>query len=80
MILVASTASAIIRVAWTSIAATVLVSLLFSGGVVGLIRASELRRESRGPAATACTAAATLALLICLAAVAYGVILVGQKS
>ena len=48
--------------------------------MVGLIRAGELRRESRGSAAAAYTAAATIALLICLAAVVYGVILVGQKS
>jgi len=80
MIVLASTASDLIHVAWSSVVATVAVSILFSCGVVGLIRAGELRRESRGPAATAYTAAATIALLICLAAVVYGVILVGQKS
>jgi hypothetical protein len=80
MIVLASTASDIIRVVWTSIVATVAISILFSGGVVGLIRASELRRESRGSIATAYTVAATAALLVCVAAVVYGVILVGQKS
>jgi hypothetical protein len=80
MILLASTASDLIRVVWSSILASVVVSILFSGAVVGLIRAGELRRENRGSVAAVCTAAATVALLICLAAVVYGVILVGQKS
>lgn len=80
MILLASTASDIIRVAWSSVLATLGVSILFSAGVVGLIRAGELRRESRASTAAAYTLAATVALLICVAAVVYGVILVGQKS
>jgi hypothetical protein len=80
MIVLASTASDIIRVAWSSVVATLGVSILFSGGVVGLIRAGELRRESRDSAAAVYTAAATVALLICVGAVVYGVILVGQKS
>jgi hypothetical protein len=80
MMLFGSTASELIRVVWSSILASVVVSILFASAVVGLIRASELRRASRGPAAAACTAAATVALLICLGAVVYGLILVGQKN
>jgi hypothetical protein len=76
----ASTASDLIRVVWSSILASVVVSVLFSGAVVWLIRASELRRASRGSAAAIYTAAATVALLICLGAAVYGLILVGQKS
>lgn len=79
MLLAASTASSILRVVWTSILASVAVSVLFAGAVVGLIRAGELRRSARGSAAAAYTAAALVALTICLAAVAYGVVLVGQK-
>jgi hypothetical protein len=80
MLLASSTAANILRVAWTSILASVAVSVLFSGAVVGLIRAGELRRSDRGSAAAAYTAAALVALLVCLAAVAYGIVLVGQKS
>ena len=79
-VLASSTVSEIVRVVWSSVLVSVLVSALFSGGVVGLIRASELRRASRGGAAAAYTAAALVALAICLAAVVYGLILVGQKS
>jgi hypothetical protein len=78
--LAASTASDIVRVVWSSVVASVVVSILFSGAVVGLIRASELRRDNHGSAAAAYTVAALVALLICLAAVVYGLILVGQKS
>lgn len=79
MLLAAGTAANILRVVWTSILASVAVSVLFSGGVVGLIRAGELRRSDRAAAAAAYTAAALVALLVCLAAVAYGIVLVGQK-
>lgn len=79
-LLASSTLGEIVRVVWSSVLASVLVSVLFAGAVVGLIRASELRRASRGGAAAAYTAAAVVALAICLAAVAYGLILVGQKS
>jgi hypothetical protein len=76
----AGTAAELLRVVWSSLLASVVVSVLFSGAVVGLIRASELRRTSRAGAAAACTAAALIALAICLGAVAYGIVLVSQKS
>lgn len=80
MLLASGTAADLLRVVWSSIAASVVVSVLFSGAVVGLIRSSELRRTRRGGAATAYAAAAIVALALCLAAVVYGVILVSQKS
>ena len=79
-LLAASTGTDIVRVVWTSLLASVVVSVLFAGGVTGLIIGGDLRRSNRGVAAAACTAAALVALAICFAAVVYGVILVGQKS
>jgi hypothetical protein len=79
-LLAAGTAGDLLRVVWSSVLATVAVSILFSGAVVGLIRASELRRTHRRPAAAVYTAAALAALIVCLAAVVYGIILVGRKS
>jgi hypothetical protein len=78
-LLAASTVGSIVRVAWSSLLASVLVAVLFAAAVTGLIIGGELRRSNRA-AAVACTAAALVALAICLAAVAYGVIMVGQKS
>jgi hypothetical protein len=74
------TAGDLLRVVWSSILASVVVSVLFAGAVVGLIRAGELRRGSRGATASAYTAAAVVALAFCVAAVVYGIILVSQKS
>ena len=79
-LLASSTVGSIARVAWSSLLASVLVAVLFAGAVTGLIIGGELRRSNRAAAAAACTAAALVALAICVAAVAYGVILVGQKS
>jgi hypothetical protein len=70
----------IFRVIYTSILASVVVSGMFSFAVVGLIRASELRRSDRDAVAAAYTAAAIVALAVCVAAGVYGIILVGQKS
>jgi uncharacterized membrane protein YidH (DUF202 family) len=78
--LAASPAAEIVRVIWSSILASVVVAGMFSAAVVGLIRASELRRASRGRTAAAYTAAGILALTVCVVAVVYGLILVGQKS
>ncbi|HWD68903.1 MAG TPA: hypothetical protein VG293_01840 [Solirubrobacteraceae bacterium] len=76
----AGTAADLLRVVWSSIVASVVVSVAFSGAVVGLIRAGELRRTSRAGMAAAYTAGAIVALALCLVAVVYGVILVSQKS
>ena len=79
-LLAAGTFSEIVRVVWSSILASVLVACAFAGGIVGLMRAAELRRADRGAAAAVYTIAALVALAVCMAAVVYGVILVGQKS
>lgn len=79
-LLASSTVGEIVRVVWSSMLASVLISVLFTGAVTGLIRAGELRRSNRGGAAAVYTAAALMALAVCLAAVVYGLILVGQKS
>lgn len=76
---VASTLSSIVRVVWSSVLASVVVACVFSFAVVAIIRGAELRRVGRGSLATAYTAAAIAALGVCLGAVVYGVILVGQK-
>lgn len=79
-VIAAGTAGQIIRVVWSSILASVGVAVVFSVAIVGLIRASELRRAGREGVASAYTAVAVAALLVCAGAVVYGVVLVGQKS
>jgi len=65
---------------WVSLVAGVGVTGVFSIVVVGTTRSGELRREGRGGAATVYGVLATIAGLVCLAAVAYGVYLVTKKS
>lgn len=79
-LLASSTVGEIVRVVWSSMLASVLIAVLFTAAVTGLIRAGELRRSNRAGAAAVYTAGALVALAICVAAVAYGLILVGQKS
>jgi hypothetical protein len=78
--LASSSAADIVRVVWSSILASVAVSVVFSVAIVGLMRASELRRSSRGGTAAAYTVVATCALLVCVAGVVYSLILVGEKN
>jgi hypothetical protein len=80
VLLASSTAGSIVRVVWTSLLSSVVVAVLFAGAVTALVLSGELRRSNRGGAAAACTAAAMVALAICIGAVVYGLILLGQKS
>jgi hypothetical protein len=73
-------ASAIVKVVYSSILATVGVSVVFALAVAGFGRSSEMRRSGREAGAAAYRALAICCLALCGAAVIYGVILVGQKN
>lgn len=72
--------SIIVRVVWTSLAASVLVSLTFALGIFGLVRSSEMRAERRGAAASGYAALAICALGCFGASVILGILLVTQKG
>lgn len=72
-------ASALVRVIYSSILASAVVTVAFSLALLGLVRGADLRRANRTAPAMACTLAALLALILCGAAVVYGLVLVGQK-
>ena len=76
---IASELSQIVKVAYSSILATVGLSVLFALAVASFARASDMRRagEADPPAPTGWL---PFRLVLCLAALVYGVILVGQKS
>ena len=67
------------QAAWTSIAAASGVTLAFSLLVVGAARSSERGRAGKPAAAGAYGALAAVALLVCLAAVALGIIVMTTK-
>jgi hypothetical protein len=77
---VATAAAQILKVAYTSVFATVGVSVVFAFAVLGLSRGGEMRRAGRQGAAGAYRAVAVCAFTLCAAAASYAVILVGQKS
>jgi uncharacterized membrane protein YidH (DUF202 family) len=72
--------AAILRVLWTSVVASMVVTIAFSLGILGLVRWSEVRSDGRRAEASAYALLAALALVAFVAAVVYGLILLTQKS
>jgi hypothetical protein len=67
------------QAAWTSIVAAVAVTIAFSLLVLGAARSSEQGRAGHRVAAGAYGLLATIALAVCLAAVALGIIVMTTK-
>ena len=76
----ALTAGTLINVVLSAVAAGIGVTVAFSTVIYCVDRASELRRDHRGGAAVALTAAGVVALAACVALVVYGLILVTSKK
>jgi hypothetical protein len=68
------------RVAYSSVLVTVGLCVAFALAVAGFGRVSEMQRAGRATAANAYRAVSVCCLVLCAAAVVYGLILVGQKS
>jgi hypothetical protein len=64
----------------SALAAGLGVTVAFSTVIYCADRASELRRDQRGGAAAALTAAGLVALAACVALVVYGLVLVTSKG
>lgn len=76
----ALTAGTLVKVVISALAAGIGVTVAFSTVIYCADRASELRRDHRGSAAAALTAAGVVALAACVALVVYGLILVTSKG
>jgi hypothetical protein len=70
----------LVNVVVSSLVAGIGVTVAFSTVIYCADRASELRRDQRGGAAAALTAAGVVALAACVALVAYGLVLVTSKK
>jgi len=70
---------ALFTVLWSSLLAGVGVTVLFSFVILGWSRAAEARRDGQGGEATAFMALAVVALLVFVAAVAFGVTIMLRK-
>lgn len=80
MMLAAIASNALLKMLYSSLAAGVGVSLIFSIAIYAAIRSGEMRRDNRANAAAAYAALAGCGLMLSAAIVVYGLILVAHKS
>jgi hypothetical protein len=73
-------ASALLKMIYSSLIASVAVALVFSIAVYGAVRSGDMRRAGRPSAATAYATLAGCGLLLSIAIVIYGLILVAHKT
>ena len=71
---------ALLKVVWASLAGTVGVTLAFSLAIVGWTGLAESRRNGRALAAGAFAVLGAIALLVCVAAVVFGITLMVSKD
>jgi hypothetical protein len=71
---------ALVRVMWTSLAATIVVTIAFSAAIRFIVRFSEMRLVGRRGAAVAYGGLAAFALSAFGAAIVYGLVLMARKS
>lgn len=73
-------AAGLVRVVWSSLAASMIVTLTFSLAIAGLIRLGDARSAGRSRAVAAYTALALLSSAAFVGFVIYALVLVSQKS
>jgi hypothetical protein len=72
--------TALLKMVYSSLLASVFVAVVFSTALLGAIRASDSRRAGRGVAATAYAALAVVGVLLASGVIVYGLVLIARKS
>jgi Na+/H+-dicarboxylate symporter len=72
--------SALLKMLYSSLLASIFVAVVFSTALLGAIRASDMRRAGRAVAATAYTVLAAVGLLLASGVIVYGLVLIARKS
>jgi Na+/H+-dicarboxylate symporter len=80
MIRAAIDTTALLKMIYSSLLASVVVAVVFSTALLGAIRASDMRRAGRGVAATAYAVLAAAGLLVASGVIVYGLVLIARKS
>jgi hypothetical protein len=80
MIRAAIDTTALLKMVYSSLLASVFVAVVFSTALLGAIRASDSRRAGRGVAATAYAALAVVGVLLASGVIVYGLVLIARKS
>ncbi len=71
---------ALLKLLYSSLAAGVSVSVVFSLAILGATRSSDMRRSGRSAAASAYAALTVVALIVAAGIVVYGLVLMARKS
>jgi predicted membrane channel-forming protein YqfA (hemolysin III family) len=71
--------TALLKMLYSSLLASVVVAVVFSTALLGAIRASDMRRAGRAAAAVAYAVLATMGVLIASAVIVYGLVLIARK-
>lgn len=79
MIRAAIDTTALLKMVYSSLLASVFVAVVFSTALLGAIRASDSRRTGRGVAATAYAVLAVVGVLLAGGAIIYGLVLIARK-
>jgi asparagine N-glycosylation enzyme membrane subunit Stt3 len=80
MIALASNTSALLRMVYSSLLASIAVAVVFSLVIYGAIRSSELRRVHRGSRGAALAAVSVAGFVAFMAIIGYGLYLVAHKG
>ena len=80
MIRAAIDTTALLKMLYSSLAASIVVAVVFSTALLGAIRASDMRRHGRGAAATAYAVVAVVGVLLASGVIVYGLVLITRKS
>jgi hypothetical protein len=80
MIALASNTSALLRMVYSSLVASIAVAVVFSVVIYGATRSSELRRAHRGSLGTALAAVSVCGFVAFMTIIGYGLYLVAHKG
>jgi Na+/H+-dicarboxylate symporter len=71
--------TALLKMLYSSLLASLVVAVVFSTALLGAIRASDMRRAGRGGAAAAYAVLAAVGVLIAGGVIVYGLVLIAHK-
>lgn len=80
MIRAAIDSGALLKMLYSSLAASIGLTIVFATAILGAVRASELRRANRSAAATAYAVLAAVGIALAVGVVVYGLVLVAHHS
>ena len=71
--------TALLKMLYSSLLASIFVAVVFSTALLGAIRATDMRRSGRGAAAAAYAVIAAVGVLLASGVIVYGLILITRK-